>query len=480
MSTITIDNLIPLQQAPKPGQRVLQIAPNVWLPVGLQLQLSNSSAAVELQTGVLVNDNGVLKVQPLSFNGTQAYFSDSLQQGQLKIFNTSMGEPAYGGSSGTPMEFYKCTAIQSSDSIAYYTVSGAGTQRCNGAYYKFGTWYSYPSYYHVDSNSQILYMYHLSGGYWVIYPTFQSGFVNTTDAIYYRISSDNTGSWQKGTGSNPAPTVAGVYGSNTWSGRKAVLKGGIYSFQSNSTEGLTYNISSMPVVGSIYNRDASIKCSYLPTSNITTQGLIFYDPLQEINSHARTGQEFNFLGYTVKPITPAVINGIPCLYFQGGSCIQVPIDFNFSSSFTISMWIKALYPSQVNRGFFSTSSSVTSGGGQITLQVWQGDFLIGYGGTDYNIATSTADTSWVHLLLTTDNTTNISTGYINGVSSGSLNAVAAAQRGTFQLAGRVTTENGQLVIKESLIGYMAALRIYNRVLSSTQITALSQEFTPTA
>ena len=77
---ITTDNLIDLQGTPVAGQRVVKVAPNVWMPIGLggtyPLVSSNSSPAY-FSAGVIVSDRGVLKFQPLSFDGTTASFSNS-------------------------------------------------------------------------------------------------------------------------------------------------------------------------------------------------------------------------------------------------------------------------------------------------------------------------------------------------------------------------------------------------------------------
>lgn len=78
---------------------------------------SNSSMpSAELQAGVLVNDNGVLKVQPLKFDGTIPSDSGSLQEYDLKIFNTGRDEPDYGGSAPVAsMDFYKCTSVNTTN-----------------------------------------------------------------------------------------------------------------------------------------------------------------------------------------------------------------------------------------------------------------------------------------------------------------------------------------------------------------------------
>ena len=122
MSNIYIDNLIKLQDKPSAGQRVLQISPGVWIPVGLSgaPASSDSSSAIDLQAGVLVDDNGVLKVQLLHFEGTQPVSdSSSLEDFTMKIFNTGHPEPDYGGSGGG--------SLSDEDFFDWYTILTGGS-----------------------------------------------------------------------------------------------------------------------------------------------------------------------------------------------------------------------------------------------------------------------------------------------------------------------------------------------------------------
>lgn len=49
--------------------------------------------------------------------------------------------------------------------------------------------------------------------------------------------------------------------SATWSGYKAVLTDGVYSFEKTVTEGLSYGTAFTPEVGKVYNGDATVRCS---------------------------------------------------------------------------------------------------------------------------------------------------------------------------------------------------------------------------
>lgn len=62
---------------------------------------------------VVVDDNGVLKVQKLSFSGTEASFdgtAETLDATKVGLFATTQDEPAYKGSGGGGA-FYKCVSV---------------------------------------------------------------------------------------------------------------------------------------------------------------------------------------------------------------------------------------------------------------------------------------------------------------------------------------------------------------------------------
>lgn len=116
---ITDSNLVPVTAQPKAGQRVIQIAPGKWIPVGLggkepSAGISSDSAAADIILGV-VDANG--NFQPLSFNGTQASNSSSaLVVQNYKTWNSTLPapEPVSAG-----MDFYECTYVSSDSSMTW-------------------------------------------------------------------------------------------------------------------------------------------------------------------------------------------------------------------------------------------------------------------------------------------------------------------------------------------------------------------------
>ena len=105
---ITDSNLVPVTAQPKAGQRVIQIAPGKWIPVGLGgkspfaggTASDSAEASQDLDAYVVQSNSGVLYARKLKFNGTQASDSQTvelLSDSSVLIFNTGHPEPQGGG-----------------------------------------------------------------------------------------------------------------------------------------------------------------------------------------------------------------------------------------------------------------------------------------------------------------------------------------------------------------------------------------------
>lgn len=122
----------------------------------------------------------------------------------------------------------------------------------------------------------------------------------------------------------------------TWTGYRAVLNEGVYTFENTVTSGLSYT-SVTPVVGNIYNAGCLVHVSSLYGA-IPTDGLVFYAPLAEEKATAETGQTLTKTG----TITYSTEDGIPCATIGEDSRIGFPVD-SFpvgSSERTICFWAK--------------------------------------------------------------------------------------------------------------------------------------------
>ena len=139
--TITDSNLVPVTAQPKAGQRVIQIAPGKWIPVGLGGKFpptagassdsaagasSDSVGSQDLDAYVVQSNSGVLYARKLKFNGAQASDSQTIEllsDSAVLIFNTGHPEPTPEPeptpSPVTSMDFYKCTYVSSDSSMTW-------------------------------------------------------------------------------------------------------------------------------------------------------------------------------------------------------------------------------------------------------------------------------------------------------------------------------------------------------------------------
>lgn len=188
--------------------------------------------------------------------------------------NTGLYVPGSGGGGGGSatgsMEFYKCAAVSGLEDA--YLVSGAGTEAVNGNYLKTGEMYSGQDIWkHETANYYMFY----DGTRWFIGDNCPP---NSYSDLYYIYSSDPTNPyWSYGTGMREPPTVSKTQiktGEDTWSGYKAVLTDGVYSFEDTLTEGLSYT-SVTPKVGGIYSADALIKAYFPQVNSIVDEHTVY-------------------------------------------------------------------------------------------------------------------------------------------------------------------------------------------------------------
>lgn len=248
----------------------------------------------------------------------------------------------------------------------------------------------------------------------------------------------------------------------TWTGYKAVSTDGIYSFEETVTEGLTYGTAFTPSVDKIYNADVTVAVSGLYRG--VDPSLVFYAPLSAQADSAETGQTFTASG----TVTYQTVDGVPCAYFDGSSYLEttssgLPVG---GSPRTVSVWIKPTRMSSAWQGCFGYGQS--SSYMRLYVCLNYSSLAINMYGADINPGIEVSE-SWQHVLITTDaNTYRI---YVNGT-------LRDDGEQTMNIEGGVCTI-GRLNDGSNYGGYLASCRIYDRVLSDSEITALANEFTPT-
>jgi hypothetical protein len=256
----------------------------------------------------------------------------------------------------------------------------------------------------------------------------------------------------------------------TWSGYKAVFDStaGMWSFESNVTEGLAYT-SVTPVVGGIYSADALIKVSSM-WNGVPSENLVFYLPLSE-TTIADVGPELTASG----TIVHTVMNGIQCAYFNGSSylrasSVSMPTG---ASPRAMSLWFKY----KDIPGTTSSDAAVFAGWGTTTslgrfdAYVEAQELYIIYSSSALDSGIKIQDTNWHHILMQYNGAT--SEIYYDGQFVTSEAKTINTRNNYLYIGAR---ENGEY----NFDGYLAGIRIYNRAMTSTEIAYLASEFTPSA
>lgn len=254
----------------------------------------------------------------------------------------------------------------------------------------------------------------------------------------------------------------------TWTGYELILSDGKYTVSETLTSGLSYT-SITPVAGTVYSEDALVKvAAYAQT--FPTDGLVFYAPLSTASTTAETGQTLTVEG----SVTHGVVGNIPCGYFDGNTEMTMNDGTNIPTGHfarTLSLWCKSVSTETKLWDYIFGYAGRSTPGEAFIISIYEGSEI----GVDlYNSRTTTSSlatdlTKWNHVLVT------FSDSIVR-----------------FYLNGSLVQENSDIVINtvfEKIIlgaegswyfnGYLAGCRIYNRVLSQEEITALASEFTPT-
>jgi hypothetical protein len=168
--------------------------------------------------------------------------------------------------------FYKCTEVFGPKTVTFLSVTGAGTEDCNGRYDEAGTKNGATIYSYTSSSGATWYIYYISSEWdengWVLADNTNVSWIYGGHYHAYSLSD----SWYMGEAgaSEPAPSV--VKGSEvinasqprTWNGIKAKKVDGYFFFGSDITTGLTYGTSHItPIVGNVYDSVCSLQISRL-------------------------------------------------------------------------------------------------------------------------------------------------------------------------------------------------------------------------
>lgn len=415
----------------------------------------------------------VKNMSGIVFNGLYLVQKEPSKGDKGLLVNGKYFIPVTNESSGAVASYYKCASVTPGVSGAVIEVTGDTTYGCNGTYTivdatatgKNRTWRT-------------------SDGVWEIRNT------NATAGIdrwcIFDVASDimkirsvmttvpdnpwEVTSWQNDTSPYAYPDlVLTPYDTaKTWSGYKAVLNNGVYTFENTVTQGLVYT-SITPVIGNIYSTDALVKVSYVytGTANIPTQGLIFYASLAE-DSTAETGQDVTTYGN----ISWGIISGIPCATFTNNSYLKYSFsEISGNEPSTLSAWLNSKTDPDTLRVPYQCGVEFTGTRNNDTIRqigVVSDNYLGGaWYGSELGSSIKAYNTGWHNVVITYDYPTGKL--YVDGVFQSS---------GTFYL----NTTTGYLSIGADVngdtpfSGGIASCRVYDRALNEEEILALSKEF----
>lgn len=197
-------------------------------------------------------------------------------------------------------------------------------------------------------------------------------------------------------------------------------------------------------------------------------GLIFYDPLQSYSDSTETGQSLNYVGN----ISYQDYKGISAPVTDGSSYIYATDAFEPSpdGAYTISGWVvvASTFPSEDYRYLFGIGGSGT--GARLTCAHYGtvGGLVANVGGTSIFSGVSYPE-GLNHVLITYDGVNTVSI-YINGKLSASGELTTTISTYDVSIFTRPDLNYGST---DGTI--VTAMRVYNRVLTESEIQTLSQE-----
>ena len=380
-----------------------------------------------------------------------AYYEDGIRvsEGYVKE-NTYFKFPT--------VNFYLCTEVFGPEKVSGYVVSGAGTEEVNGNYIPtdLTTEEGSPVYKHETAEYYYLEMWGEKGICTspTQYPS-EGRYCNAYDQ-----------GWTVNSGAEPAPTVAaGNITINadvpkTWNGYRTVQTStGAFTLAEKLTKGLPYSRLT-PAVGRVYSQDALIKTSYF---RLLRPAELLMIPLVSNEWKADTGQELT------------IVNNVQldceCFRFTGRtSDVNAPLSYS-GGTLTISTWVKTQSSAvlfslrnasiEINFEYFSNKVVAVGGGESVQVYAPEGMEL----GGDLK-------GRWTHftVVLLPDKMKL----YVNGGYWGEVELHAAVQNQIYTSAHVHTTYRG-LTQNEH---WVKDFRVYNREVTSAEISAICEENNP--
>lgn len=249
---------------------------------------------------------------------------------------------------------------------------------------------------------------------------------------------------------------------NTWTGYKAIKVGNSFGYEATVTTGLTYGSGYTPEINKIYDAEALVMIGKLYSG--LQEGLTFYAPLAEQVATAETGQTLNYPSGGFSFITK---DNIPCVQFNGTQGISVGSELvaRDGTPFSVSCWFQRNADVSDGQNFMA----VVMGGYPEAMWAGSDNQYAWFANTDGSgtVRVPITVNVWCHIVITVGNgTIRI---YKNGTFVTSTNMWSIA-----------SSDSRPPIIGcpyGTLHGCIAALRVFNRVISDSEIATLASEFT---
>lgn len=257
---------------------------------------------------------------------------------------------------------------------------------------------------------------------------------------------------------------------NTWTGYKAVLSGGVYTFEATATTGLTFGGGYTPVPGNIYDSTASVQVARL-WNGVVIPVPAYSIPLTEAAGTAASGQTITTTGTPVF----STVGGRSCAYLDGSTYFELPdTDIDFTGSITCSAMVRFDQTMGNEGSIISIGTPLLE---DILLEYLPGLNAIRTGNStgndggvfiDANLNAS-ADT-WYRMTIVRDISTSTLKVYVGGdlIQSGNFNRSLTRQRGLFIVGAWWYNDS----VSGNFVGYLADVKIWNTALTAEQIANL--------
>lgn len=218
--------------------------------------------------------------------------------------------------------------------------------------------------------------------------------------------------------------------------------------------------------------------SWTVKSIIPTDGLVFYMPMKDtIKKAIVNGAEVKSAEYftNANDVSFTTDSNIPCTYFNGNTWLyNLPV---VASKYTMTLWFKPQVKTLISgSGSKETSHyAVYLNGEDYAIVNTTGSTNIHWGGST---GSASADIKW-HFLAFKCSSAGKYVRLDDVIGQKGTGSVALNNNLSIAGGGFVKIHYGELQLNgNEFKGYMAGLRIFNRVLSDEEIEALRHEFTP--